>query len=494
METSERQFVSDRFQMVRRGDVVQVGPYVWEIPKSYRADMLVPARFFASPKMFESAFQDRSLAQLVNVACLPGVVKYALAMPDMHQGYGFPIGGVAASWLPDGAISPGGIGYDINCGVRLLLSDLNVKDLRPAQETLAHELSRAIPAGTGRGGRFDLKSAELDKVLNQGIRWALKKGYTSQKDLEHTESEGRLQAADATAVSALAKNRGQRQLGTLGAGNHFAEVGVVQAIFDEKIAASFGLKPDQITVLIHSGSRGLGHQVGSDYIKLMQAKMPELGIEVPDRELACLPFSSELGQKYYAAMAAAANYAWVNRQLLTYLVRQVWQDTFGRHKHLKLLYDVAHNIAKVEEYEIDGAKQKVLVQRKGATRAFGPGQPEIPKVFRALGQPVIIPGSMGTASYVLVGTKGAMSQSFGSTCHGSGRAMSRHGAKKLQPGKDLQAELAKRRIIVKTPAVKYLSEEAPYAYKDVDEVVDIVQRVGIAKKVARLLPLIVIKG
>ncbi|MBI2009477.1 RtcB family protein [Candidatus Saccharibacteria bacterium] len=480
--------------MVKREDVVQAGPYVWEIPKSYRADMLVPAIFFASPKMFEDAFKDRSLAQLVNVACLPGVVKYALAMPDMHQGYGFPIGGVAASRLPDGAISPGGIGYDINCGVRLLLSDLGAKDLRPAQETLAHELSRAIPAGTGRGGRFDLKSAELDKVLNQGVRWALKNGYASQKDLEHTESEGRLQAADATAVSVQAKNRGQRQLGTLGAGNHFAEVGVVQAIFDEKIAESFGLKSGQITVLIHSGSRGLGHQVGSDYIKLMQAKMPEFGIEVPDRELACLPFSSELGQKYYAAMSAAANYAWVNRQLLTCLVRQVWQNIFGGQGRLELLYDVAHNIAKVEEYEIDGALQKVLVQRKGATRAFGPGQPEIPKAFRGQGQPVIIPGSMGTASYVLVGTKGAMSQSFGSTCHGSGRAMSRHGAKKLQLGKDLQAELAKRRIIVKTPAVKYLSEEAPYAYKDVDEVVDIVQRVGIAKKVARLLPLIVIKG
>jgi len=486
--------IYQRFQNPNPEDVVQVGPYVWEIPKSYRADMLVPARFFASPEMFDGVFKDRSLAQLVNVACLPGVVKYALAMPDMHQGYGFPIGGVTASRLPDGAISPGGIGYDINCGVRLLLSDLSIKNLQPLQETLAHELSRTIPAGTGRGGRFDLKPAELDRVLNQGVRWALKKGYASPEDLEQTESEGRLKTADAAAVSVQAKSRGQRQLGTLGAGNHFAEVGVVQTIFEQKIAESFGLKPDQITVLIHSGSRGLGHQVGSDYIKLMQAKMPELGIEVPDRELACLPFSSETGQKYYAAMSAAANYAWVNRQLLTYLIRQVWQNVFGAREQLTLLYDVAHNIAKVEEYEIDGRVQKVLVQRKGATRAFGPHQPEIPKAFRGLGQPVIIPGSMGTASYVLVGTKGAMSRSFGSTCHGSGRTMSRHAAKKLQSGKVLQAELAGRRIIVKTPAVKYLSEEAPYAYKDVEAVVDVVQRVGIAQKVARLLPLIVIKG
>ncbi len=483
-----------RHEAVQGSDIAQIGPVEWEIPKSYRDDMRVPARFFASLGTVDDAFKDRSLEQLINVTTLPGIVMYALAMPDMHQGYGFPIGGVAATLLPDGAISPGGIGYDINCGVRLLLSNLTKKDLQPHKENLAHELSRTVPAGTGRGGKFDLNLETLDKVLKEGVHWALKEGYASKKDLDRIESRGRINQADPANVSEFAKTRGHKQLGTLGAGNHFIEVGVVERIFDKKIADVFGLKKDQITVLIHTGSRGLGHQVATDYIKLMLEEMPRLGIEIPDRELACLPFSSELGAKYYSAMAAAANYAWVNRQLLTLLVRQTWQRFFGADAQLDLLYDVAHNIAKVEDHEIDGVRQKVLVQRKGATRAFGPGYPEISYDFQDTGQPVIIPGSMGTASYVLAGTELAMQKSFGSTCHGAGRQMSRHKAKRLEPGRQLQEELASSGILVKAASIRELSEEAPYAYKDIEEVVNIVQKAGIANKVARLRPLIVIKG
>ncbi len=483
-----------RLKMIKQEDIVKTGPYEWEIPKSYRDDMRVPARFFASQGTFDDVFKDRSLEQLVNVTTLPGIVKYALAMPDMHQGYGFPIGGVAATLLPDGAISPGGIGYDINCGVRLLLSDLTQKDLRPHKENLAHELSRSIPSGTGRGGRFILEEDELDKVLGLGAEWALENNYATKSDLGHTESGGRLLEADPSSISERAKKRGSNQLGTLGAGNHFIEVGVVEQVFDSQVAKTFGLHVGQITVLIHTGSRGLGHQVATDYIRLMLEVMPELGIEVPDKELTCLPFSSELGKRYFAAMSAAANYAWVNRQLLTYLTRQTWQHFFKADVQLKLLYDVAHNIAKIEDHEIDGTRQKVLVQRKGATRAFGPGHPEIPKCFQNTGQPVIIPGSMGTASYVLVGTKVAMQKSFGSTCHGAGRQMSRHRAKRLEPGRQLQEELAGSGIIIKAASIRDLSEEAPYAYKDIDEVINIVAKAGIAAKVVRLRPLIVVKG
>lgn len=483
-----------RHRMVERNKVARVGPVEWEIPKSYRRDMRVPARFFANDATIDSAFKDLSLEQLVNVTTLPGIVKYALAMPDMHQGYGFPIGGVAATLLPDGAVSPGGIGYDINCGVRLLLSNVTEAELEPYKERLATELSRTIPSGTGRGGRFIMGEGEIDKVLEYGAQWALENDFATSDDLEHIESGGRLKAAHAKPVSELAKKRGGNQLGTLGAGNHFIEVGVVDEILDHATAYAFGLRPRQVTVLIHTGSRGLGHQIATDYIRLMLAEMPKFEIEIPDKELACLPFSSELGQSYFSAMSAAANYAWANRQLLTYLVREEWQHVVGRDAILRLLYDVAHNIAKVEEYEINGVNQKLLVQRKGATRAFGPHNPGIIKDYQETGQPVIIPGSMGTASYVLAGTEAAMQKTFGSTCHGAGRAMSRHAALRIQSGKELQKELAEHEIIVKTPGIRHLSEEAPYAYKDVDEVVNIVAEAGIAQKVARLRPLIVIKG
>ncbi len=481
--------------MITRNVLTKVNAVEWEIPRTYRHDMRVPARFFASEAMLDAILRDRSLEQLVNVTTLPGIVGAALAMPDIHEGYGFPIGGVAAVQLPDGVISPGGIGYDINCGVRLLTSDITQHELEPYQESLAHELSRTIPVGTGHGSHIVLDDIQLHAILTQGVGWALEQGYAQPADREHTESSGQLPNADPVAVSEVAKKRGQDQLGTLGAGNHFVEVDVVERIFDPSIATAFNLSLGQITVLIHTGSRGLGHQVATDYIRLMLHKLPEFGITLPDSELACLPLSSELGQLYFNAMAAAANFAWTNRQLITYHVRQVWQRIMGSSGgNLALLYDVAHNIAKIEEHLVDGHKQRVLVHRKGATRSFAKGALELPAAYQYTGQPVLIPGSMGTASYVLVGASRAMEATFGSACHGAGRAMSRHAAKRQQFGRALQSALREAGIIIKTPSVRDLPEEAPYAYKAIDDVVDVIAEAGIADKVARLKPLIVIKG
>jgi len=486
--------------MITENNLTAIGPVEWEIPVSFRSDMRVPARFFASKSMLSEILGDRSLEQLIDVATLPGIVGVALAMPDIHEGYGFPIGGVAATQWPDGVISPGGIGYDINCGVRLLKSEITQAQLEPFKETLAQGLSRSIPSGmghgapsgTGHGGKMTLDIAELDEVLMQGVGWALNKGYATESDVSHTESHGRLDGADPAAVSDFAKKRGCDQLGTLGSGNHFVEVGFVEKIFDEEAARVFGLKQDQITILIHTGSRGLGHQVATDYIRIMLQELPEFGIELPDRELACLPFSSKDGQRYFAAMSAAANFAWANRQMITYRTRAVWKQILGGD--LSLVYDVAHNIAKVEEHVVSGKLKKVVVHRKGATRAFGKGFAELPEEYQVIGQPVIIPGSMGTASYVLIGAAKAMEKTFGSACHGAGRLMSRHAAKRIQLGRELQEELARGGIIIKTAAVHDLSEEAPYAYKDVDDVVDVIELAGIATKVARLKPLIVVKG
>ncbi len=479
--------------MIAESNLTQIGPVEWEIPISYRSDMRVPARFFASKSMLSEILGDRSLEQLVDVATLPGIVGVALAMPDIHEGYGFPIGGVAATQWPDGVISPGGIGYDINCGVRLLKSDLVRTQFEPFREALASDLSGSIPSGTGQGSKMTLDFAELDEVLTQGVGWTLSRGYATQSDISHTESRGRLEGADPAAVSDFAKKRGCRQLGTLGSGNHFVEVGFVEKIFDEEAARVFGLKQDQITILIHTGSRGLGHQVATDYIKIMLQELPGFGITLPDRELACLPFSSREGQHYFAAMSAAANFAWANRQMITHRTREAWKRTVGAGD-LSLVYDVAHNIAKVEEHKVNDAMMKVVVHRKGATRAFGKGFTELPEDYQMIGQPVIIPGSMGTSSYVLVGAANAMEKTFGSACHGAGRLMSRHAAKAKQLGRELQKELADGGIIVKSAAVRDLSEEAPYAYKDVNDVVDVIELAGIATKVVRLKPLVVIKG
>ena len=475
--------------------LVRLEDYLWEIPMDYRKNMLVPGRIFALEPLLDAVSGDRSLDQLVNVATLPGIQTASMVMPDAHEGYGFPIGGVAATRHPDGVISPGGIGYDINCGVRLLVSDLYYKDHVDRMESLSQELYRQIPSGVGKGGTVYLNKKEMDTVLTRGAEWAVKNGMGTERDLLHTESYGKLHEADAKYVSERAKQRGRDQLGTIGAGNHFVEVDVVEEIFHPEAAKAFGLEPGLLVILIHTGSRGLGHQVATDYIRLMMDVMPQYGYKPPDRELACVPFNSTEGQHYFKAMCAAANFAWCNRQVITWEARKAWREVFGKSaKEPKLLYDIAHNIAKVEEYEIDGKLQKVTVHRKGATRAFGPGYHELPESFRDIGQPVMIPGSMGTESYVLVGTLKSKELSFGSTCHGAGRKMSRRAAKREVNAPGLQRSLKEQGIHVIAGSFKGIAEEAPIAYKDVNMVVETVDRAGIALKVARLKPKAVIKG
>ncbi len=483
--------------MVSRRDFKRIDKYLYEVPPSYREDMRVPARFYADPELLEGALGDKSLEQLVNTATMPGIVKYALAMPDIHQGYGFPIGGVVATELPDGVISPGGVGYDINCGVRLLATHLEREEVTPYLDDLASALYANCPSGVGKGGNIKLKPGELERLVEEGARWALGRGYATQSDLERTEERGCLEGADASKVSQRAKDRGKSQVGTLGAGNHFIEIDVVAEVFDEVAAERMGLFPGQIAVQIHCGSRGFGHQVCSDYVKRFQKTIHQYGIKLPDRELVCAPLSSPEGQDYLAAMKAAANYAFANRQVLTFHIRRSFEQALAgkvKDHHLYQIYDIAHNMAKVEEHEIDGRRVKVCVHRKGATRAFGPGSPVLPDVYRDIGQPVLVPGSMGTASWVLLGTEGSMAQTFGSTCHGAGRTMSRAKAKKTVWGAELRDELEAEGIHVRAGSMAGLAEEAPAAYKDVDRVVEVVHGAGIASKVARLVPIAVIKG
>lgn len=482
---------------MQRADFKRVSPYIYEIPKSYRSDMRVPARFYADWNLLDGALGDKSLDQLVNTATLPGAVKYALAMPDIHQGYGFPIGGVVATELPDGIISPGGVGYDINCGVRLLGTFLDEEDINPFLDELASQLQHNCPHGVGRGGNIRLKRNELQALVEQGGKWALKNGFATAMDLEHTEENGRIAGADASKVSDRALKRGLDQIGTLGAGNHFIEVDVVEEIFFEEGANQMGLFPGQIVVQIHCGSRGFGHQVCSDYVRSFQPLVHQYGIDLPDRELVCAPLSSREGQDYLAAMSAAANYAFVNRQVLTDLIRQSFEVTLAgkvKNFHLYQIYDIAHNMAKIEDHILDGRSIRVCVHRKGATRAFGPGSPVLPAKYQKIGQPVMVPGSMGTASWVLVGTEKSMAQSFGSTCHGAGRTMSRSKAKKTVQGSQLRKQLEAQGIHVRAGSMRGLAEEAPIAYKDVDRVIEVVHGAGIAKKVARIVPVAVIKG
>lgn len=473
----------------------QLSDILWELPKSFREDMRVPARIYATAEMLESIIQDRSLQQLANVATLPGIQKAALVMPDVHEGYGFPIGGVAAASYPDGIISPGGIGYDINCGVRLLKSQHTADDLAKFIEPLSKEIFRQVPSGVGRSGFLKLSTKELDRVLEQGARRVIADGYGEQEDLQQIESNGTIPGADARSVSLEAKKRGHDQLGTMGAGNHFVEVDKITEVFDEKIASNYGLFENQIVFLIHTGSRGLGHQVATDYIRKMMKVLSHYNITLPDRELACVPFSSPEGRAYFEAMAAAANFAFSNRQLITWEIRQAWKKVLGASSEpLTILYDVAHNIAKIEEHQVNGHKQKLIVHRKGATRSFPPGNSELPEHFRESGQPVLVPGSMGTYSYVLSGTQKSMEESFGSTCHGAGRQMSRHAARKKIAGDQLIRQLHDEGIIIQAGSFRGVAEEAPFAYKDVQSVVDVVDRAGIAKKVAKLRPLAVVKG
>ncbi|MGH2992810.1 MAG: RtcB family protein [Solirubrobacterales bacterium] len=470
----------------------QLDETLWEIPASERADMRVPARLFANPEIIDAISGDRSLEQLENVATLPGIVGAALAMPDIHQGYGFPVGGLAATDPSDGVVSPGGVGYDINCGVRLLALPLSAAELDGRKEHFVHEVSRRTPTGTGREGGLNLDGAELDRVLRDGPRALLNRGIGTGHDVEHTESGGRLDAADRDALSARARERGASQLGTVGSGNHFVEVQRVERVFDEDAAEAYGLEVGRVTVLIHSGSRGLGHQVCTDYVKRMDRALPRHGIELPDRQLACAPIDSTEGHAYLAAMAAAANFAWANRHTIAHSVREAARQVLGPRvaDGTRLVYDVAHNVAKLEPY--DG--RELCVHRKGATRAFPPGHPEIPAEYASAGQPVFIPGSMGTSSFVLAGRPGSMERSFGTTCHGAGRLMSRTRARKEIGGKQLRRQLEKDGITVRAASNRGLSEEAPFAYKDVEAVVDVVERAGLAAGVAQLRPIGVIKG
>lgn len=481
--------------MIPKSELKKISSVLWEIPQTYRSDMRVPGRIFATERMIDEIGSDRSLDQLVNVATLPGIQVASYAMPDVHEGYGFPIGGVAATLHPDGIISPGGIGYDINCGVRLLRSQLNFDDIKDRLNSLSREIYHMIPSGVGRGGELKLSDQQIDDVLVKGVNWMLEHGYGKSGDARHIESFGRLDNADPAQVSPQAKKRGFDQLGTLGSGNHFAEVDIVDEIYDQEAALALGLWKNQIVILTHTGSRGLGHQVATDHIRIMMNVMKNYGIELPDRELACVPFSSPEGTNYFNAMAAAANFAWCNRQYITHGIRQAWKREFGTAGgELDMVYDVAHNIAKIETHVINNKKQQVIVHRKGATRAFGPGNPELAQEYRNIGQPVLIPGSMGTASYVMVGTEQAMNISFGSCCHGAGRRMSRNAAKQIIHGKTLKQELLQAGIYIQAGSAEGLAEEAPAAYKDIDEVVNVVDNAGIAKKVARLRPCVVVKG
>ena len=480
-------------------ELEQVAPFQWEIPKGYVDGMRVPGRIFASKKLLDKALEDKAATQVANVATLPGIVGAALAMPDIHWGYGFPIGGVAATDADaGGAVSPGGVGFDIGCGVRLLRSQLSWEsEVKPKVRELVTTLGKRVPRGVGGKGRMPLSGRDVERVLEEGVKFPLSRGVGWDEDIETVEDHGSIADADADTVSDRAKERGGPQLGSLGAGNHFLEVQVVDEIQDQRAADAMGLFLGQVVVMIHSGSRGLGHQTCQEYVRKIDRVMPELGIQVPDRQLGCAPIGHRVADEYLTAMSAAGNYAKANRHLLTDAAREAFMHTLERpakEMGLNVVYDVSHNLAKMEEYEIDGKSLRLCVHRKGATRAFGPGHPELPERYRKIGQPVIIPGSMGTASYVLTGTADAAKHSFSSTCHGAGRAMSRTAAKKQMKGEDLKRDLEAQGVTLASSQWKLLSEEAPYAYKDVSEVVSACEGAGISKIVARLRPVGVVKG
>jgi tRNA-splicing ligase RtcB len=476
------------------GIVRQVDDYRFVIPRTYKKEMLVDALVYSNEELLSQVCHDLSMEQVANVATLPGVVQHSLAMPDMHQGYGFPIGGVAAMDPESGVVSPGGVGFDINCGVRLLMSSLSIHEMRSRLEEFMDKLFRAVPAGTGGGGRINLSGKDLDGVLAGGTEWAVEKGYATKYDIDHTEEYGRLKNAEPSVISERAKKRGQSQLGTLGSGNHFLEVQFVDEIFDKKTAQAFGLFKGQVCVMIHCGSRGLGHQVCTDYVSTLGPAMQRYKLKAPDRELTCVPIQSPEGQSYLKAMAAAANFAWANRQCIGHFAEEALQAVYGKDQKLSLLFDVAHNIAKFERHKVDGKDVDLLVHRKGATRAFPAFRKEIPEVYKSVGQPVIIPGDMGTASYVLVGTDRALFESFGSVCHGAGRVMSRTQARKGRVAKDVVKDLLERGVIAKSSSREGLTEEVSEAYKPIDEVVQTVDAAGLAKRVARMKPVGVVKG
>jgi tRNA-splicing ligase RtcB len=471
----------------------------WEIPIGTIKGMKVPGLVFASERLMEKMKQDRTLLQAAGVACLPGIHKHSITLPDGHEGYGFPIGGVAALDYKTGGISPGGIGYDINCGVRLLQTNFNVNDVKPFVKELLDQMFRNVPSGVGSKGKVKVQSLDdLNELLKLGARWAVEKDFGWEKDLKHLEENGCLKQADSNKVSLTAKQRGMPQIGSLGGGNHFLEIQKVDKIFNPEVAKIFGIEDiNQVMVMIHTGSRGLGHQVCSDYLRDMERKYHEVVSKLPDRELIYAPAGSEMAENYFAAMSSAANFAWCNRQMIVHWVRESFQNVFKKDAEslgMRIIYDVAHNIAKIEEHEIDGKKTRVYVHRKGATRAFGPGREEIPHDYRRVGQPVLIPGSMGTASYVMVGNEQAMKETFGSTAHGAGREMSRTAAIRRYIGKKVAEDLERQGILIRAASWQVVAEEAPGAYKNIDEVVRVSDKAGIGKAVARLVPIGVVKG
>jgi len=481
--------------MVTKKQLQQKSDFLWEVPATVRKDMRMPARVYASEELLDAILEDDSLNQLMNVATLPGIQKAAIAMPDAHQGYGFPIGGVAATEYPEGVISPGGIGYDINCGVRLLSTDIQYDDVKHRIEELSGRLYKRTPAGAGKSGPLNLSPNELNGVLEDGAQWAVNAGHGKPEDIEHSEANGRMDFADVKYVSGNAKQRGRDQVGTLGGGNHFLEVDRISEIYNEEAAEAMNLRKGQLVFFIHTGSRGLGHQIATDYVKTFQRKLGEYDIDLPDRGLACAPMDTGDGKQYYHAMGAGANFAFCNRQVITSEIRKAWQNTLGsKASDIEVVYDIAHNIAKLEEHDINGTTKKMIVHRKGATRAFGPGHPALPDDYQSIGQPVFIPGSMGTCSYVLTGTSTGMKSTFGSTCHGAGRNMSRTSAKKQVDADELMRELKSRDIHVQAASRSGVAEEAPMAYKEVGAVVNAVEEAGLAKKAVKMHPVAVIKG
>jgi len=476
----------------------QIDEYRWEIPVSYKAGMRVPGRIYANLELLQMAADEQAFEQTANVAFLPGIVWRSLAMPDIHQGYGFPIGGVAAMRLEDGVVSPGGVGFDINCGTRIILTSLTEDEVRPRLRDLANQLFRDIPAGLGGHGALDLTDLELDEVMRDGAASMVERGFGRRQDLERIESGGCLPDADPTRVSTRVRDRGRRQLGTLGSGNHFLEVQALEQVLDAPTAERFGFtRPGQVVVFLHTGSRGFGHQICQDYLDRMEAAQRRYGIVLPDRQLACAPIRSPEGEQYLGAMAAAANYAFANRQCITELARRAFARIFGRDDDalgMELLYDVAHNSAKIERHTFEGKPIDLCVHRKGATRAFPAGHEDLPEIYRDIGQPVLVPGDMGRYSYVAVGLESAMHETWGSVCHGAGRVQSRHAAKRMLRGVNVAKRLEARGIIVRAQNPRLLAEEASEAYKDVATVVDVLEAAGIARKVVRLRPLAVIKG
>jgi tRNA-splicing ligase RtcB (3'-phosphate/5'-hydroxy nucleic acid ligase) len=469
--------------------------YRWEVPRE--GAMRVPGIIYSSGRLMKAMGQDESPKQVANVAQLPGIVKCSLAMPDMHWGYGFPIGGVAAFDVNGGVISPGGVGYDINCGCRLMMTNLRQEEIRPRLEKVVNALFQHVPSGVGSKGALKLSHSEEKRLLVEGARWAVKNGYGSQGDLESMEDGGCLPGADPEAVSERALERGKDQVGTLGSGNHFLEMEVVEKIFDHDVASALGIEEGQVAVMVHSGSRGLGHQVCDDYLAKLVKHVDKLGLNLPDRQLACAYIQSPEGHQYLSAMACAANYAWANRQMLMHWTGEALERALGlspRALGMRLVYDVCHNIAKIEEHVVDGKKMSLCVHRKGATRAFPPGHPALPQKYRKTGQPVLIPGDMGTGSYVLVGTEKAMAETFGSTCHGAGRVLSRAAAIKASRGRSIRREMEDRGVLVMAAAKGTLAEEIPEAYKDIDEVVNVVHGAGLSRRVAKLRAIGCIKG